>query len=282
MLIKFSLVYFNTPAHLFLISSRLISELVKSKRLRSADYFKKYVPQLKVRCVASHCLQQSLLPILNDITSLTKEREIQSLLQALKMSHIMASKASLEQNLSHAFQEAIYIDGDYSLEENEASGTLNGGASNLGSSEMFFLIQQAGANNVTIQLLSLLFCQGRRRTWNSEKFAETLLLERALDVLEKIVQSESKEGHLISQNTWRTKGGNGGKITMYCTSFAHVDETILNSFLKFTEDQFKKHISIIYPILCLLIKVESSDIRKLVSSVMREKVASILGISKDQ
>merc|ERR1712161_184640 len=165
-------------------------ELVKSKRLRSADYFKKYVPQLKVRCVASHCLQQSLLPILNDITSLTKEREIQSLLQALKMSHIMASKASLEQNLSHAFQEAIYIDGDYSLEENEASGTLNGRASNLGSSEMFVL-------------------------------------------------SESKEGHLISQNTWRTKGGNGGKIAMYCTSFAHVVETILNSFLKFTEDQIK-------------------------------------------
>ena len=108
-----------------------------------------------------------------------------------------------------------------------------------------------------------------------------MLLERALDVLEKIVQSESKEGHLISQNTWRTKGGNGGKIAMYCTSFAHVVETILNSFLKFTEDQIKKHISIIYPILCLLIKVESSDIRKLVSSVMREKVASILGISKD-
>jgi hypothetical protein len=112
-----------------------------------------------------------------------------------------------------------------------------------------------------------------------EAFAEPILLERTMHVLNRFVESETSEGHIIDPNVWRNASKSGEKIAIFCTSFAFVVVNILNVMLSMTQEQFTRHRQHFYPALCLLVRVQSDEIRQLVSQVLQEKIAPLLNVS---
>ena len=68
-----------------------------------------------------------------------------------------------------------------------------------------------------------------------------------MDVLSKFLESEEKNGHLIDPNIWRNASESGGKLAIYCTSFAVVVVSILNCMLSMTPEQFARHKQHFYP-----------------------------------
>jgi len=148
---------------------------------------------------------------------------------------------------------------------------------------MFFLTQEAGANKAILTFLSLL-CrsgdQGGNHAWDTARFAEPPLLDRMIDVLQKFIVSEIAVGEHIDPNVWRMHSESGGKIAVYCTSFAAVVVMILSTILGFNVDRFKRQKEKIFPYLCALVRVQSEEIRKLVADVLSEKVGVLLGVEK--
>ena len=70
---------------------------------------------------------------------------------------------------------------------------------------MFFLTQESCANNILIHFLALLYCTGNDEVvnqWDPVSFSEPLLMERMTDVLQKFIESEREDGHLIDPNFW--------------------------------------------------------------------------------
>eukprot|EP01083_Nonionella_stella_P230212 814034_1 len=139
---------------------------------------------------------------------------------------------------------------------------------------MFFLTQEAGANKAIIHLLSLLYCRGEANNgegeeckeeqcnnWNSEKYAEPLLLERIIDILSHFLKSERAEGRSIDSKIWRRPSDAMGKIALYCTSFAGVVVAILFTLLNLSQHQFSRHIATLFPLLTALVNVQSDEIR---------------------
>jgi len=238
---------------------------------------------LKVRCIAACCLQQSLPLILDTLSTRAGEDEVSGLLNSLESSRLVACKARLDEDLSQLFKEAFAIEFGDGVNEGD------GGFGHRGTSEMFFLTQEAGVNNSIVDFLTLLYCPREDdqlvSDWDTMSFSEPLLLTRIIDVLEKFVLSEKKDGAKFDFNTdpnlWRMACESGGKFALYCTSFSGVVVNILNTIDKFSDEQFDRLKDRIFPILCNLVRVQSNDIRNLVADLLNAKISPLLGLSSD-
>ena len=247
-----------------------------------ATLWENFVPSLKVRCVAAYCLQQSLFDFLPLIVPLAGQDVVASLLDSLNESRILSCEASLDEDLALAFQEAMFSewgDGVEEVEEALSAGRL----SSRSGSAMFFLTQESSATNSIMHMLSILY-QSKGESdgfcdWDREKFAEPFLLERMMDVLWKFLQSERRDGHLIDPNIWRISSESGGKLAIYCTSFAVVVVSILNTMLSISREQFARHKQQFFPVLCSLVRVQSDEIRNLVGRVLAEQIAPLLDVT---
>lgn len=246
------------------------------------------VPSLKVRCIAAHFLQQALLSLNEKLLVpflVFEEKVITDLLDELRRSGEMAEKAAKNEDLSHAFQEAILSDWGMDEEDREESLVNVAKLSQTQGSAMFFLTQTAGATNVMIRFLSALYGSENipgpdDKKWNHEAFAISRLLEITTDVLFKFAESEAKEGHRIDPNLWRNSAekGVGGnmKVAVYCTAFASSIECLLKAMLSFDQEHFERQKSAFFPIICRLITVQSEEIRSLVQQILLKKFAPML------
>merc|ERR1712029_304160 len=170
------------------------------------------------------------------------------------------------------------------VEEVEAAlqGT-GGGSGHRGSSQIFFLTQEASATKAIILLLSMLYCrqarEGERSHWDAEEFSEPLLMERIVNVLDEFLESEEKDGLLIDPNVWRSASESGGQVAYYCTSFAGVVVDILQMILNLSADKFNRHKVSLFPILCSLVHVQSGEIRQLVSDIFRNQIGPMIQVT---
>jgi hypothetical protein len=246
------------------------------------EYWQELVPELKVRCVTAYCAQHSLVDVLDRFVLLLRKDQISTVLEALNKSRLEAEAAVDDEDVLTAFQEALlseWGDGVAVVEE-----ALDNAArlSHLHGSAMFFLAQEAGATQVVIHLLSRLY-QGGPQTvddggWDRESFAEPQLLGIMKQVLDYFLASEKKDGHLIDPNVWRNASESGGKVALYCTSFAPVVIEIMKMIGSLKPEQFAKHKQELFPAVCMLIRVQSEEIRHLVQEVFAQQVAPILGV----
>jgi hypothetical protein len=150
------------------------------------------MPTLKTRCIASHCLQQYISTFVEQFAVLTSEEEVSCLLDTLNQSRIASMKARKDEDLSLAFQEACLAQWGDSVEEIDAAMTqTSSGLGHRGSSQMFFLTQEASATKAVILLLSLLYSKKQNADchWDTVAFAEPLLFERIMDVLTNFLES---------------------------------------------------------------------------------------------
>jgi len=253
----------------------------QSPRPSKATWWEDLVPAIKVRCVAIYCIQHYLYDLMESFLPCTDKETVSSLLESLNRSRLMAAKAYKDEDLSHAFQEAMFSEwGDGVIEVEEA-----GNAGRLGQrrgSEMFFLTQEAGATNNIVHMLAVnyQFKPGEGTvTWDREAYVEPFLLERIMDVFDKFLDSEARDGHLIDPNVWRNASESGGKLAIYCTSFARVVVNILRVMLQITPEQFTRHKDKFFPLLCSLVRVQSDEIRLLVQDVLQIKVAPMIGVT---
>mmetsp|Transcript_36809 Transcript_36809/g.40645 ORF Transcript_36809/g.40645 Transcript_36809/m.40645 type:complete len:128 (-) Transcript_36809:37-420(-) len=115
-------------------------------------------------------------------------------------------------------------------------------------------------------------------SWDRDAYSESILLEHIEEVLEKFVKSESSDGHLIDPNVWRNAGESGGKLAIYCTSFAKVVVNILQVMLFMSDKKFSKHHRAFFPLLCSLVLVQSEEIRTLVKEILQQKIAPELSV----
>ena len=239
----------------------------------SADYLKDGVPSLRIRVIALHMLHHALCDVLDRYVSHVPQHVISGLIDALNESRVSAERAVSEQDVAVAFQEALMSDWGHGVDEMQAAIE---GSSHLQGSAMFFLTQEAGATQATINMLSILYKgtddTAEREEWDRETFAEPYLLAVIHDVMTKFVASERRDSHMITPNVWRNASESGGKVAVYCTSFATVIVEILTILKLMREDQFRKHIRVIFPWLCDLVCVQSDEIRHLVKDVMERQV----------
>jgi len=250
----------------------------KERQMTRESLWEKFIPALKVQCVAAYCLQQSLFDQLESLIPLMELGVVAPLLDALDQSRSMSSKASQDQDLSLAFQEAMFSEWGDGVEEVEEALQV-GRSNNRSGSKTFFLSQEAGATNSSIHTLSLLYRSNGDGSVEREAFAESLLLERMMHVLNKFLDSERREGHVIDPNIWRNASKSGEKIAIYCTSFAFVVVNILNVMLTMTPEQFTRHKQQFFPALCSLVRVQSDEIRHLVSQALQEQIAPLLDVT---
>eukprot|EP00984_Skeletonema_dohrnii_P005154 scaffold1815_cov147-Skeletonema_dohrnii-CCMP3373.AAC.6 len=239
------------------------------------------MPTLKTRCIASHCLQQYISTFVDQFAVLTLEEEASCLLDTLNQSRLSSMKARKDEDLSHAFQEACLAQWGDSVEEIDAAmERANSGLSHRGSSQMFFLTQEASATSALIILLSLLYSkrQDADCSWDTEAFAEPILFERIIEVLTDFLESEERDGLLIDPNVWRSVSERGGQVAFYCTSFAGVVVQILDMISNLEKEQFDRHKESLFPILCSLIRVQSDEIRHLVAGVFRKQIGGMIGV----
>jgi len=243
------------------------------------SYLREYIPSLKIRCVASHCLQQGIPQVVDIFSHVVGEDQVSKLLKALEDSRAMSSKASDDEDLAHAFQEALLFEWGGGVEEVESTLASVGGILHKGGAEMFFLTQQAGADKAIIHILSQLVCAHAAYTWDAKAYAEPLLLDRMIEILNKFLISERDNAEFINPNVWRMASDSGGKIALYCTCFVDVCSNILETILNFDDEQFNRSKAEIFPIICSLIRVQSEEIRGLVQEIFATKVASVLSIT---
>mmetsp|Transcript_13061 Transcript_13061/g.23691 ORF Transcript_13061/g.23691 Transcript_13061/m.23691 type:complete len:203 (+) Transcript_13061:2384-2992(+) len=175
------------------------------------------------------------------------------------------------------------------VEEVEAAlqGT-GGGSGHRGSSKIFFLTQEASATKAVILLLSKLYCPKRSGkeaeniSWDAEAFSEPLLMERIIDVLSEFLSSEENDGLLIDPNVWRSASESGGQVAYFCTSFAGVVVGILEMILNLQADKFCRHKASLFPILCSLIRVQSGEIRHLVSDIFHKQIGPMIQVTDSE
>ncbi|KAL7559104.1 hypothetical protein ACA910_017516 [Epithemia clementina (nom. ined.)] len=271
---------------------RAYSDALKPKRTSSsvldeslsgnADYLQNGVPALKIRVIALHLLHQSLCFMLDLFVTHVPKLVLSDMIDALNQSRISAERSVLEQDVAVAFQEALLNDWGHGVDEMQEAIE---GSSHLRGSAMFFLTQEAGATQATIRMLSILY-KGfddtvEREKWDREAFAEPYLYAVFHDVMTKFVASEKRDSHRIPPNVWRNASESGGKVAFYCTSFAAVIVEILSILKSMREDQFRKHIKVMFCWLCDLVCVQSDEIRHLVKDVMEKQVLSAISEGQD-
>jgi hypothetical protein len=268
-----------TPQSSSPLETNVIIESHSPRQLSNLD---QYISPLRVRCTASYCLQKCLLDFLDLFSTNCMQIEVSALLGALEESRIVASKASVDKDLSAAFEEAILVEWGDKVEDKEKAFSSDGGVGHLRRSEMFFLTQESCANNVLIHFLALLYCPREdklKNEWDTVSFSAPLLMDRITDVLQKFIKSEREDGHRIDPNVWRAASESGGTFAVHCTSFAVVVVNILKTIMKFSDAQFNEQKAKLFPILSSLITIHSSEIRDLVADVMNQKVSVLLGIA---
>lgn len=252
-----------------------------SRDLTKETWWKKLVPSLKVRCVSVYCLQHYLFDLTKSFLPYAGKEVVSHLLESLNASRLMSDKACSDEDLSHAFQEAMISEWGDGVEEVEEALSNTGRMTQRRGSAMFFLTQDSGAMNNIVYMLAILY-QTPSNTgyiqWERERFAEPFLMERILDVLEKFVESESRDGHLIDPNVWHNASESGGKLAIYCTSFAKVVVNVLNIMLKMSPEQFHRQAKKFFPTLCSLVGVQSDEIRNLVQAVFLRQIGPMIGV----
>lgn len=261
--------------------STIVSEDRKAKASAEPSDLEHFISPLRVRSTAAYCLQKCISDFLSLFSTNCGKEEISALLHSLEKSRIVASKASVDKDLSASFEEAILVEWGDKVEDTKKAFSSDGGVGHLRRSEMFFLTQESCANNVLIHFLALLYCPREEEVvnhWDTTSFAAPLLMTRITDVLQKFIVSEREDGHRIDPNVWRTASESGGTFAVHCTSFAVVVVNILNTMMRFSDSQFNEQKAKIFPILCSLITIQSSEIRDLVAAVMERKVSVLLGI----
>ena len=266
------------------LESKLASLGRTSKKIEPHDYLS-IIPSLKTRCIASHCLQQTIPSFVDQFSNLASEEEIVCVLETLDKSRLACSRARKDEDLALAFQEAFFDQWGDGVEEVEAALKGSDGTGHRGSSEIFFLTQEASATRAIVLVLSYLYCKRRHISdtsddWDTEKFAEPLLLERMEEVLSEFLSSEEKDGLLIDPNVWRISRERGGQVAYYCTSFAGVVVDILKMVLDLDACKFERQKASLYPALCSLIRVQSDEIRHLVSDIFRRKVGPLVNVAE--
>jgi brefeldin A-inhibited guanine nucleotide-exchange protein len=256
---------------------------VKVNNPHTPDWMK-LLPALKIRCVAAHMLQQTLLSLHEDeVFPLVPREAVASLLQCLNFSRELAEDAVKNEDLAHAFQEAMFSEWDLDEDMGEEALVKISQLNNTQGSAMFFLTQTAGATNSVIRLLSVLYDYedvfDSEDTWDRKVFAGEYLMKIMQDIFGKFAESEAKEGHRIDPNVWRNTAESGVKVAVYCTSFASVVVGLLKAMLSFEPSHIERNKGAFYPMVCELINVQSDEIRKLVRQILVEKFGPLLGIS---
>lgn len=244
-------------------------------------YWEVPIPELKRRCVAAHCLYQSLSSELYQVLlPYASRKNASALLNALSSSCSVAASAASDEDLATAFQEALFSDWGDGVAAVEEALENAARLSHRHGSGMFFLTQQAGATNAMLRMLSILYLDrgGREGDWDRASFAEPHLLALVSDVTSKFLQSERQDGHLIDPHVWRNANESGGKVALYCTSFAFVVLEIVRVVRSFPLQQFERHKQLMFPVLCSLIRAQSDEIRQLVQETLVLHVSPMIDV----
>lgn len=251
----------------------------------NAPLWMKLLPALKIRCVAAHYLQHALLSLREEeLIPLVDQETISVLLKSLNLSRDLAERAVKNEDLAHAFQEAMFSEWGLTDDVGEEALVNIARLNNTQGSAMFFLTQTAGATNAVIRLLNGLYDYEQKpgqETWDRRTFAGEYLLQIMEDIFFKFAESEAKEGHRIDPNVWRNTAESGVKVAMYCTSFASVVVGLLKAMLSFDPEHIERHKAVFFPMVCELVSVQSEEIRKLVRKILVEKFSPLLGIGQD-
>jgi len=281
----------------------------------------KLLPAFKLRCVTAHYLQQILLSLREeDLIGVLSQETTTKLLQTLNISREFAEDVVKNEDITHAFQEAMLTDwgldddtmGEEALVNIARLNTTQGSA-------MYFLTQTAGATNGVIRFLSALYDHNHEERfqlrsnnnieggsggsgdvdvdaeqqgiqWDRRIFAGQYLSTLMHDIFFKFSESEAKEGHKVDPNVWRTtatdsssRGGTSSqpKVAIYCTSFASVVVGLLHAMLSFEPSFIERNKAAFFPMVCALVGVRSEEIRKLVRRVLTEKFGPLLGLGHD-
>jgi hypothetical protein len=247
-------------------------------------YWEELVPSLKIRCVAAHCLQQSLLSVLDAFIFRAPELSVSELFQTLTESRTAAQEAGKDKDVSTAFQEALLHDWGDGVAEVEYALENAARLSHLHGSAMFFLTQEASATHALTHMLSSLYLNKTDENslhdekWDYVAFAEPHFLAMLKEVIGNFIESEGKDGHLIDPNVWRNVSESGGKVALYCTSFATVVVELLRIIRAVTPEQFSRHKHVFFPTLFSLVSAQSEEIRKLVQEILERHVAPLLNV----
>jgi len=251
-----------------------------------SPHWMKLLPALKLRCVAAHYLQKILLSLREEeLIGFVSHETVSNLLKILNASRDFAEDAAKNEDLAHAFQEAMLrewgISDDMGEEAMENIARLN----HTQGSAMFFLTQTAGATNGVNRLLTALYDHEEtfhgEDQWDRRVFAGQYLVAIMEDIFRKFTESEAKEGHKVDPNVWRNSSESGVKIAIYCTSFASVVVGLLRAMLSFEPALIERNKGVFYPLVCELVGVRSEEIRKLVRRVLTEKFGPMLGLGQD-
>lgn len=241
------------------------------------------VPAMKIRCVAAHCLQYSILETLDGFLRWVSKPDISQLVSSLSFSRQISEEAICDEIIKYAFEEAFFSEWGDGVEEVERALSSVSKLPHVRGSEMFYMIQEASATNAIIYILNILFeneNDGEMNAieWDRQTYAEPLLIQTIKNVLYKFLDSEEKDGHLIDPNVWKSIGESGTKTPVYCTTFAAMIVFILEMMLSLTQDLFDRHKEDFFPIICSLIRVQSEEIRVLVQRILLEKISPMIGL----
>ena len=247
-------------------------------------YWVHIVPVLKIRCIAAHCLQQSLVGVIEDLTLRATKDDLSNLLNNLIRSQSIADEAAKDDDISTAFQEALLKDWGDGIRMPDEATEATARLSLMHGSAIFFLSQQASATKAAVNLLSTLYFSeddtkdSWSGTWDKVGFAEAYLVDTMEDILGKFLESEERDGHMVDLNVWRNVTESGGKVALYCTSFASVLVDVLKIIRGMRPDQFAKHKTVFFPAICALVRVESYDMRRVVQEILAMQIASFVGV----
>ena len=260
----------------------------------------KLLPALKLRCVAAHYLQQILLSLREEeLIGFISKETISDLLKTLNISREFAEDAVKNEDIAHAFQEAMLSDWGLNEDGMGEEALVNiARLNNTQGSAMFFLTQTAGATNGVIRFLSALYDHnheeimhsdsssingdgGEELQWDRRIFAGQYLSNIMQDIFFKFAESESREGHKVDPNVWRNTNESGVKVAIYCTSFASVVVGLLQAMLSFEPSLIERNKAAFFPMVCELVGVQSDEIRRLVRRVLTEKFGPLLGLGQD-
>ena len=211
-----------------------------------------------------------------------EEKNVTGILEELGRSRVISEKAAKDEDIAHAFQEAILSEWGMDDEDREEALVNVARLSQTQGSAMFFLTQTAGATSAMIRVLSALYDNdnygSRENQWDHEAFAIPFLLEIMQDVFMKFAESEANERHRIDPNMMRNASESGIKVALYCTSFASVVVCLLEAMLSFDREHFERQKNIFFEMICRLITVQSDEIRELVQKILLTKFGPMLGV----
>lgn len=219
--------------------------------------------------------------MLDNLIPLATREDVTSLLDTLQYSRNVASKAVKDEDVSMAFQEALLKDWGDGVRLPDEDTETTARLSLLHGSASFFLAQEAGAVKAIFHLLELLLFENAvdgDYSWDRVEFSEPHLKQTMKYILETFLASEENDGHLVDYSVWRSAGENGGKVALYCTSFASVTIDVLKAIRSMRHEQFDKYMHEFFPMLCALIRVQCDEIRRVVRDVMEKHVARYLGV----